>query len=144
MPLLSFAPLHDVPELVPVVSDWLLREWPAWYGEGAPGDLREDMAAFAASDTVLPVGIVAFLGGEPAGFGALKRESIRTHTHLGPWATAGYVRPALRGQGIGAGLLRTLASHAGRLGHPSIYCGTSTAQPLLRRLGWHELERILH
>lgn len=142
--LLSFRPLSQAPELAPQVAAWLLSEWPSWYGPDGPGNLSVDVTAFSASEAELPVGIVALHDESPVGFGALRRESISTHTHLAPWAAAGYVKPELRGQGIGAALLGALVSHATQLGFESVYCGTSTAVDLLRRVGWQEVERVVY
>lgn len=131
-------------ELVPLVESWLLSEWPEWYGSAGPGNLTADVAAFSASPTALPVGIVLFSAGKPVGFGALKSESIPSHAHLSPWAAAGYVVPSSRGQGMGAALLSALVAHAVALGYPAVYCGTSTATSLLERSGWQLLESVVH
>lgn len=142
--MLSTELLCHRPDLRPLVSAWLLAEWPAWYGPGGPGDVERDVQAFGASPQDLPVGIVVFAGPEPVGFGALKQVSIPSHLHLSPWAAAGYVVPHRRGQGIGAALLQALVSHAASIGHPIVYCGTSTATTLLERSGWHLLEQVTH
>ena len=143
-PVLSFQPLCRVPQLKPVVAAWLQAEWPAWYGAGGAGNLEGDVNDFAASEVELPVGILAFEDEAPVGFGALKKESISTHTHLAPWAAAGYVAPQRRGHGIGGALLKALVEHARGLAHSNVYCGTSTAVTLLSRAGWHEVEQVLY
>lgn len=142
--MLSFQLLSRVPQYKPVVAAWLLVEWPAWYGTGGEGNLEGDVNDFAASEVELPIGIVAFEDEVPVGFGALKKESISTHTHLAPWAGAGYVSPQRRGHGIGCALLSALVEHARSLGHTSVYCGTSTAVTLLNRAGWQEVEHVLY
>jgi len=108
------------------------------------GQHYQDLGAFTTSDTALPIGFVAFLAGEPVGAGALKAESIPSHAHLSPWASAGFVVPEHRGQGIGAGLLAAMLGHARSLGFPHVYCGTSTAESLLLRSGWRALEVAQH
>jgi len=75
---------------------------------------------------------------------ALKAESIVTYSHLSPWAAAGLVKPNERGRGVGAHLLAAIEHEARALGYPHIYCGTSTAESLLRRGGWQLMERINH
>lgn len=142
--MLRVQPLSLQPALKPQVRDWLLSEWPAWYGAGGEGDLEGDVEAFAASAHRLPVGLVAFLDDVPVGFGSLKQESIASRPALFPWAASGYVLPAYRGQGIGAFLLRAIAAHAGRLGYRHVYCGTSTAVSLLTRAGWQVVEELQH
>jgi GNAT superfamily N-acetyltransferase len=134
------APMAEHRGLLPLVAEWFVAEWPSWYGPGGPGDVSADLAAFAESERVLPVGVIALLEGRPVGAGALKAESISSHKHLSPWAAAGYVVPELRGQGVGAALLASLVAMGRAIGYEAIYCGTSTAQSLLMRCGWHAIE----
>lgn len=129
---------------MPVVAQWFTQEWPHWYGPGGPGNVIADVQAFAASETALPVGMLLFEGQRPVGAAALKAESIPSHTHLGPWAAAGYVLPSHRGRGLGAELLRALVAKSRVLGFESVYCGTSTAKTLLARAGWEVLEVTEH
>lgn len=141
---LHITTLHGHPALLPTVCDWFMGERPRWYGPGGPGDVEADVAAMAASPDILPLGLVAWRDGQAVGVGALKAQSISSHPHLGPWAAAGYVLPALRGQGIGAALLTALAAHAARLDHARVYCATRTAVRLLSRCGWSVLEEVRH
>jgi GNAT superfamily N-acetyltransferase len=142
--MLAVVPLSQVAALRALVSEWLACEWPGWYGNGGPGDLPGDIEAFSRSYSVLPVGLVVFKATQPVGFGALKQQSIPTHTHLSPWAATGFVLPQYRGHGIGAFLLRAIVDHARVMGFSRIYCGTSTAQSLLDRAGWQLIERVQH
>ena len=141
---LTIEPLARHPGLIPLLAEWFVAEWPAWYGSDGPGNIDQDLRAFATSETALPIGFVAFLEGKPVAAGALKAESIPSHAHLSPWASAGYVVPEHRGQGIGAGLLAAMLKHAQELGYPHVYCGTSTAESLLRRSGWSAIEVTQH
>ena len=131
-------------DLVPSLASWFVEEWPEWYGQGGRGNALSDLTAFAASQSTLPVGFIAFHENIPVGVAALKAESLPTHRHLCPWAAAGLVLPSHRGRGIGAELLGVLVRHAGMLGYPRVYCGTASAASLLRRSGWSELEVIKH
>jgi GNAT superfamily N-acetyltransferase len=133
-----------LPSLKPVVSAWLLSEWPEWYGPAGQGNLLQDVESFAASTHQLPVGYVVFENDVPIGFGSLKKDSIASHAHLWPWAASGFVLPTHRGKGVGAYLLQHIAKHAKQLGHPQVYCGTSTARSLLQRAGWTEIEQVQH
>ncbi|MCF8167501.1 MAG: GNAT family N-acetyltransferase [Rhodoferax sp.] len=139
-PSLTTAPLSRHRALVPVVAQWFVAEWPAWYGVGGPGNIADDLNQFAQSEHQLPLGLVAFENEVPVGAAALKSESIPSHAHLGPWAAAGYVLPQCRGRGIGAVLLHGLVVKARELGYAHIYCGTSTSESLLVRAGWQWLE----
>ena len=142
--MLSVALLFRIPILKPTVRDWLLSEWPDWYGNGGPGDLSADIEGFARSDTELPVGFVVFQDKVPIGFGSLKSDFIPSHRHLSPWASSGFVLPAFRRKGVGEFMLQHMVSHAQAMGFPFVYCGTSTSASLLRRAGWQCLETVIH
>lgn len=136
-------PLAAHREALPRLEEWFKQEWPSYYGSGGPGDARWDLLSFANLGS-LPVGVVALRDGKVCGVAALKAESIASHRHLCPWAAAGLVEPALRGQGIGTRLLHALEAQARALGFRRIYCGTSTSTSLLERCGWELMERIVH
>jgi GNAT superfamily N-acetyltransferase len=139
---LTIRPLALHPEPLPVLLSWFEAEWPEWYGSGR-GDAARDLEAYSNQGS-LPVGMVALRDGAVCGIAVLKAESISSHKHLSPWAAAGLVDPALRGQGIGLRLVLALEEQAKALGFPRIYCGTSTADNLLRRANWQFLESITH
>lgn len=88
--------------------------------------------------------VVARLGGEPVGCGAVKR---------GPAEGVGevkrmYVAPPARGRRIGAALLDALADQARRLGYTRLVLETGTLQPeavaLYTREGWEPVEAFGH
>jgi GNAT superfamily N-acetyltransferase len=139
----SFEPLAEHRELLPILQQWFEAEWPSYYCADGPGDAQRDLIAFANRGS-LPVGILAFRNGSVCGIAALKAESIATHKHLSPWAAAGFVVLSERGQRVGTGLIAALEQEARTLGFRHIYCATSTAESLLRSSGWQFLERIVH
>ena len=140
---LVIEPLAAHPEVLPVLRQWFEMEWPSYYGAGGPGDAERDLDAFAQRGS-LPVGVVAFLDGSVCGVAALKSESIPSHRHLSPWASAGLVQPLHRSKGIGLQLLSALEQEARNLGFNCIYCATGTAESLLQRCGWQLIEHIDH
>lgn len=143
MGFITIEPLARHPEILPVLEQWFETEWPSYYGAGGRGSARLDLLAYSNQGT-LPVGLAAFRDGIVCGVMALKSSSIASHLHLSPWAAAGLVKASERGHGIGAQLLAGLEREAATLGFPYIYCGTNTADSLLRRAGWHLTERIVH
>ena len=58
--------LIEHPEVLPIVAAWFQSEWPDWYGPGGPGDVERDVSSYA-NEGSLPVGLVAFIAGEPCG-----------------------------------------------------------------------------
>lgn len=140
---LRIEPLALHPEVLPVLQDWFESEWPAYYGAAGRASARRDLEAYA-NLAGLPFGVVAFRDGSVCGVAALKADSIAARAHLSPWAAAGVVRRDLRGQGIGEQLVLALEGRAKAMGYGRIYCGTSTAEGLLQRMGWRLLERVDH
>jgi GNAT superfamily N-acetyltransferase len=136
-------PLTRHRPLLTLIAKWLVSEWPAWYGPGGTGDVDNDLRAFAASEDVLPIGMVAFEDDVPVGIAVLKGESVPSHRHLGPWAACGFVLPEHRGRGAGSLLLHAVARKADDLGYPNVYCATSTSKRLLERAGWFPMETTL-
>jgi GNAT superfamily N-acetyltransferase len=137
--------LKERPEFCAFFAQQFEAEWPEWYGPRGEGDAHEDLKAFANSEGKLPVGVIALdESGLPIGIAALKAASISTHTHLSPWATAGYVVPARRRAGVGASLLAALLVEAQRLGFHTIYCATAHAVTLLEREGWIQIDAVMH
>lgn len=139
---LRIAPLAERPDALPVLRQWMEREWPAYYGPGGRGDAAADLRAFAAT-TGLPFGLVALYGDHPCGMATLKAESIASHRHLTPWVAAGLVAEPHRRHGVGARLLAALEERARALGFPRVYCATATADRLLLRAGWQPIDHAV-
>jgi len=140
---ITLQPLAELPQLQPLIQSWFEAEWPGYYGPEGRGNAAQDVAAYCRIGA-LPLGLVALLNGQPCGFAALKAEPFPTHPHLGPWAGAAYVVPALRRRGVGLALLRALETQALQLGHRQLYCATATSDSLLRRAGWQPIEAVTH
>lgn len=138
---LRISHLADHPDAVPVLKQWFEIAWADYYGPAGPGNAAQDLLAYSSREK-LPVGLVAFYAGQLCGIAALKPDSISTHTHLSPWAAAGFVVPGFRRRGIGAKLVSALEDVARALGYSTIYCGTSTAIDLLKRQEWQFMERV--
>ena len=143
--MVTVIPLRDRPDLCAFFAHRFEVEWPNWYGPGGRGNAGEDLIAFANAAGDLPVGVVALDdSGSPVGIAALKASSIDTYTHVSPWATAGYVLPERRREGIGASLLSALLVEARRLGFHTVYCSTASAVSLLEREGWSQIDAVMH
>lgn len=75
--VVKIAPLAWHRDLLALVSAWFIDEWPGWYGPGGRGDAAADLAAFAAAQTRLPLGLVAFDNRVPVGVAASSRSLCR-------------------------------------------------------------------
>lgn len=144
-PTLLIVPLREQPDAAGFFAPLFEREWPNWYGPGGQGNAATDLAAFANPAGELPVGVLAVAAdGSRVGVAALKAASLPGFGHLTPWASAGFVVPGMRRQGVGAALLRALLVEARRLGYPFVYCATATAASLLDRQGGRLVKRVEH
>lgn len=140
---LQISYLANHPELVPVIKKWFELQWPTHYGPSGPGNAEADLLAYSHRST-LPIALIAFCDDKPCGIAALKLESISTHSHLSPWAAAGFVLQDHRGRGVGSHLLHVLEGVARRLDYTSIYCGSATAHGMLERNGWRLIDQLMY
>ena len=140
----TVVPLRERPDLCDFFARRFESEWSSWYGPGGRGDAAADLRAFANPGGDLPVAVVALDDfGSAVGIAALRATSIDSYAHVGPWASAGYVIPERRRQGIGASLLSALLVEARRLGFHTIYCATASAVRLLEREGWSRIDTVM-
>lgn len=138
-------PLRERPELCAFFARQFVIEWPDWYGPNGKADAAADLKDYANPAGGLPVGVVALDEAmSPVGIVALRATSIASHSHLGPWATAGFVISERRREGIGTDLLAALVAEASRLGHAFIFCATANAVSLLQRAGWMQIDTVSH
>jgi GNAT superfamily N-acetyltransferase len=112
-----------------------------YYGARTPADVAADLA-LSLQREALPLALIALRDGTLLGTATLSDDSISTRPHLGPWLTAFYVRPELRGRGIGRKLVAAIEAAAQRLGFKRLYAGSGRAASLFERAGWHMLERL--
>jgi GNAT superfamily N-acetyltransferase len=110
-----------------------------YYGARTPADVAADLA-LSLQREALP--LIALRDGIVLGTATLNYDSITTHPHLGPWLTAFYVRPELRGRGIGRKLVAAIEAAAQRLGFAQLYAGSGRSASLFDRAGWHVLEHV--
>jgi GNAT superfamily N-acetyltransferase len=141
--VVTIEPLASRQDLLLTVQGWFESEWPQYYGRGGRASAEADLLAYSRTGA-LPLGLVAFSAGDACGFAALKSEPFPSHPHLGPWAGAAVVVPALRRRGIGRALLGGLEKEARAMGHNRIYCATGTSASLLLRCEWHLLDCVAH
>jgi predicted N-acetyltransferase YhbS len=133
--------LVDVPEAIAVLAE-------AFYNDRFAHPHDQTLEAVAtrlregAQRSALPLALVALDESRVQGTATLRWESISSRPALGPWLAALYVMPGCRGRGVGGQLVRGIEDLARSLGFGVLYAGTHTADSLLCRLEWMEVERL--
>ena len=112
-----------------------------YYGARTPADIAADLV-LSLQREALPLALIALRDGVLLGAAILRQDSSTTHPHLGPWLTAFYVRPELRGRSIGGKLVAAIEAAAQRLGVAQLYAGSGRAASLFERAGWQVMERV--
>ena len=140
---IRIAHLADHPEAVPTLAEWFRAVWPEYYGPRSEEAVLEELCAGMSRDH-LPVRLVAFRNGEPAGTVILREHAISTRPHRQPGLGGLCVTPDHRHRGVGAALVTACAETARALGYPELYAATNTADGIFLRLGWEWLEEVVH
>ena len=83
-----------------------------------------DLLRQARDPDRIPLSLLAQVDGEPAGTVNLIVCDSKTRPDLTPWLAALFVEPEYRGKGVGAALVRRLATEAARLGCTEMYLET--------------------
>lgn len=135
--LLRIAPLADHPSLIPVLADWLYREW----GYLEPLSTREWVASRLAertNRTTVPICFVAFTGGTLVGTVSIKLREMEMYPQLRYWIGSLLVAADWRGRGIGSALMR----HAGEWASgqtDTMHLYTTEQVAFYEKLGWQTI-----
>ncbi len=119
---------------------WLYRQWSAPRGETLE-NRRQALRGQMRIDR-LPIALVAYWQGTPAGIVSLRRNDLQSRLRVGPWLSALYVDEALRGHGIGGALVGATLSLAAWLDHPEVWLFTTDRARFYERLGWERVPPI--
>jgi len=115
--------LFNHPDQIRTVATWIYDEF--WRDKpGYSIETFEILLRKASDPDRIPLSLLAFADGTPAGTVNLVHSDSETRPHLHPWLAALYVVPEFRHRGIGSALCRALLSDAGRLGVGELFLGT--------------------
>ena len=140
------------PELLPELAAWLKREWSGYYAGGVPGGPAAPMSAAQIEEDLrpcldascIPLGLVALKDEAIVGTVALREHALHTQPRYRPGLGGLHVLEPHRRQGIGTAVLRAGMEAARNLGYSEVYISTSVVGGILARLGWEEVETVLH
>lgn len=121
--IVEVAHLFNHSEHVPLVAGWIYdafwRDKPGYVVATFERLLRD-----ASDPARIPLSLLAFADGVPAGTVNLIESDSPTRPHLHPWLAALFVAPEHRGSGVGRTLCRAVVAEARRLGVADLYLGT--------------------
>lgn len=135
--------LADNLEVVPTLAQWFRVQWPDYYAQRPPREIAQDFYA-EANWGDLPVRLIAFAGGELAGTVALREQALHSRPEYHPGLGGLFVPAQYRRQGIGTALVEACMNVAQAQGYEMIFTATVTAQGILARLGWQQVQQVLH
>ena len=137
---LAIATVAKRPDLLPVVADWLWREW--WQREGRSLEQTQAIYAECRAEVGAPQTFVLLADGMPVGTATLARKDLAERPDLTPWLAGVFVVPEARDRGYVAHLLAAFdeACRVAAIGTAWLY--TSTAERVYLRGGWHVAEIV--
>ncbi len=129
--------------LIPEIAALSYQQWGALFA--AAGIDQAGLEALLAERAVtdrLPITLVALDEEGWIGTGSIKMSEPGTKPGLSPWLAGILVKPAYRGTGAGAAIVRALEAQAAALGVDTLYLSVGAVQGFYEKLGWTALERL--
>jgi len=131
--------LHEVPEYLSTVAQWLLDEW-GQYIPGGSVARAEALLSMRPNAEGLPLSVVAVDDEYPVGVARLTSHDMNIRPMLSPWLASVFVLPTLRGRGIGTALCHEIVESARTLGFSELYLFTPDRASFYARQGWSPIE----
>jgi GNAT superfamily N-acetyltransferase len=128
------------PDLLPIVAEWLWREW--WERRGRT--LAETQAIYATCCAGIgaPQTFVLLSGDIPIGTATLARKDLEERPDLTPWLAGVFVVPGARGHGCVRHLLTAFDEACRAASIETSWLYTNTAERIYLRAGWTVAELI--
>lgn len=128
------------PDLLPIVAEWLWREW--WQRSGRSLEQTQAIYAACRAEVGAPQTFVLLADGVPVGTATLARKDLDERPDLTPWLAGVFVIPEARGRGCVRCLLAAFdeACRAASIGTAWLY--TNTAERVYLRGGWQVAEIV--
>ncbi len=127
--------IADHLDLIEVIAAWHFHEWGHADPTGSVKTWAEGLRQRTNRDRI-PTTYVAMDGSELLGSVTLEDHDMSTHLELSPWLAGLYVKPTMRGQGIGTALTKHAVHSAVQMGVNRLYLYTESARGLYEKLGW--------
>lgn len=139
-PKLSVTTLGRRPDLLPIIADWLWREF--WQQDGAL--LAETRAIYAecTAETGAPQTFILLSDETPIGTATLARHDLDERPDLTPWLAGVFIAPASRGHGRVKHLLHAFDDACRAAAIDTSWLYTLSAARIYASSGWTEVETV--
>lgn len=128
--------LRQRPEAIQQIAPWHFAEWGALFPDRTLADFSTELALCLTEDTVPQSWLLLNDTGEVVGTGSLLVHDMASNRELSPWLANIYLRPEVRGRGLGSWLVQQLMQQAALLNINTLYLFTEDQQAFYQRLGW--------
>ncbi|MBU6498584.1 MAG: GNAT family N-acetyltransferase [Rhodospirillales bacterium] len=128
------------PDLLPVVAEWLWREW--WQARGRT--LEQTVAVYAqgTAEVGAPQTFVLLERDVPVGTVTMARQDLEERPQLTPWLAGVFVVPEHRGRGHVRVLFEAFERACRAASVETAWLYTNTAERIYLRAGWETVELI--
>ncbi len=137
---LAVTTLARRPDLLPIVTDWVWREW--WQREGLSFAETQARYAECLASVGPPQTFVLLSGDVPVGTASLARQDLEQRPDLTPWLAGVFVVPERRRRGYVTHLLAAFDKACAEASIETAWLYTSTAERVYRRAGWDVAEIV--
>ena len=135
--------LADHMDWVPILTKAFFAQW-SHIAPGSSIEVWEAKLRMQCNRNGLDTTFVGILDGEPVASARLKKHDMVGREELSPWLAGVWVRPDLRGQGLGAQLVKAVEDEGRRSGFPHLYLWTPDRDKFYGRCGWSILDRPIY
>jgi GNAT superfamily N-acetyltransferase len=128
------------PDLLPIITKWLWREW--WENRGFSAEETQAMYSKGQVEVGAPQTLVLMVDDVPVGTASLALQDLEERPDLTPWLAGVFVIPEMRGRGYAYRLLEAFdeACYAASIDTAWLY--TSNAERLYLKAGWQIAQTI--
>jgi len=133
--------LADHPEWIPWLSKMFYTEWGHYYPTLTVGEWETRLRGMIQREGIGAT-YVGVLHGAPVASARLKDQDMENQNDMSPWLAGVWVRPDLRGCGIGAQLVQAVEKEASKAGFSTLFLWTPNRNHFYANLGYTEIESV--
>jgi GNAT superfamily N-acetyltransferase len=128
------------PDLVPVVSGWLWREW--WQDRGLSADATRALYSKGQVEVGAPQTLILLADDVAVGTASLALHDLEERPDLSPWLAGVFVIPEMRGRGCARRLLAAFDEVCCAATIKTAWLYTTSAGGLYLKAGWRVAQTV--